>query len=288
MRYPNNLKKTNSCDVFWRLTFASLALAAVISVVSIKQIEAQDSVPKKTVVMVHGSFADGSSWEKVIPLLQERDLSVIVVQIPLTSLADDVSVTKRAIDAAPGEVILVGHSWGGAVITEAGNNDKVRALVYVAAFAPSKNQSVTDILKDYPNPEWFSSVNVDSGGFWKLSPEGLGKFFAQDLTAVQTSVMAATQGPILPSVFGDKITESAWSNKPSWYIVGANDRMIGADLEKQMAKKIGAATFVLESSHVPMLSKPKEVSNVILAAVGATKKIFIFGTPYELGKCRVL
>ncbi len=227
---------------------------------------------EKTVVLVHGSFADGSSWEKVIPLLQAEGLNVVAVQIPLNGLANDVDAAKRAIDAAPGEVILVGHSWGGTVITEAGNHEKVKALVYVAAFAPSKDQSVGDILKDYPNPEWFGSVNIDSGGFWKLTPEAVGKFFAQDLPAAQTSVMAVTQGPILPSVFGDKITEAAWSNRPSWYIVGTNDYMIGAELEKVMAKKIGATTTVLETSHVPMLSKPKEVAEIILAAAGITKK----------------
>jgi pimeloyl-ACP methyl ester carboxylesterase len=272
MKYISNLIKTNSRNVSWRFAFACLALAMLFSIVPVKQIEAQTVVPKKTVVLVHGSFADGSSWEKVIPLLQAKGLNVVAVQIPLNGLANDVAVAKRAIDASPGEVILVGHSWGGTVITEAGNNEKVKALVYVAAFAPSKNQSVGDILKDYPNPEWFGSVNVDSSGFWKLSPEAVGKFFAQDLTAGQTNLMAVTQGPILPSVFGDKITEAAWSSKPSWYIVGTKDLMIGAELEKMMAKKIGATTTVLESSHVPMLSKPKEVADVILAAAGMTKK----------------
>lgn len=237
-----------------------------------QKLETQSSAPKKTVVLVHGSFADGSSWEKIIPTLQAEGLDVVAVQNPLTSLADDAAAATRAIDSALGEVILVGHSWGGAVITEAGNNEKVAALVYVAAFAPSKGESVNDVLKGYPEPQWYGSVKVDSGGFLSLLPEAVSTFFAQDLSAEQTGIIAATQGPILPGAFGDKITEAAWSSKPSWYIVAANDRMIGAEPEKDMAKKIGATTTVLQSSHVPMISQPNEVANVILAAAGIMKK----------------
>ncbi|HEV7645069.1 MAG TPA: alpha/beta hydrolase [Pyrinomonadaceae bacterium] len=237
-----------------------------------------ENTTPKTVVLVHGTFADGSGWEKVIPLLQAEGLNVIAVQNPLTSLADDVAAAGRAINSAPGEVVLVAHSWGGAVITQAGNNEKVKALVYVAAFAPSKDQSVNDVLEGYPPPEWFSSAKMDSEGFLTLPLEAVSTYFAQDLPAAQTAIMAATQGPVAAKSFGDKITEAAWSSRPSWYIVAENDHMIWPDLEKAMAEKIGATTTVLQSSHVPMLSQPKEVANVILAAAGISNNLAAAGT----------
>jgi pimeloyl-ACP methyl ester carboxylesterase len=225
-----------------------------------------------TVVLVHGLFADGSgSWSKIIPLLQAEGLNVVAVQNPLTSIADDAAATKRAIDAAPGEVILVGHSWGGNAITQAGIDEKVTALVYVAAFAPSKNQSANELLKDYPPPEWFPSATVDSNGVMTLPPEAISRFFAPDLPAAETSVMAATQGSVFVRAFDDKVTETAWSSKPSWYIVAANDRIINPEIQRVTAKKIGATTTVLESSHVPMLSKPMEVADVIFAAADRLK-----------------
>lgn len=226
-----------------------------------------------TVVLVHGLFADGSgSWSKIIPLLQAEGLNVVAVQNPLTSIADDVAATKRAIDAAPGQVILVGHSWGGNAVTQAGNNEKVTSLVYIAAFAPSENQSANELLKDYPQPEWFPSAIVDSGGVMTLPPDAISHFFAQDLPVAETSIIAATQGSVFVRAFDDKVTETAWSSKPSWYIVAANDRMINPDIQRATAEKIGATTIVLQSSHVPMLSQPKEVADIIFAAVGLSKK----------------
>ena len=224
-----------------------------------------------TVVLVHGLFADGSSWSKIIPLLQAEGLKTVAVQNPLTSIADDAAAAKRAIDAAPGEVILVGHSWGGNAVTQAGNHDKVTSLVYVAAFALSKDQSVNELLKDYPPPEWFPSAIVDSGGVMTLSPDAISRFFAPDLPVAESSVIAATQGSVFVRAFDDKITETAWSSKPSWYIVAANDRMINPDIQRAAAEKIGATVTVLESSHVPMLSKPGEVADVIFAAAGLSK-----------------
>jgi len=224
-----------------------------------------------TVVLVHGLFADGSSWSKIIPLLQAEGLKTVAVQNPLTSIADDAAAAKRAIDAAPGEVILVGHSWGGNAITQAGNNEKVISLVYVAAFAPSKDQSANELLKDYPPPEWFPSAIVDSGGVMTLPPDAISRFFAPDLPAAETSIIAATQGSVFVRAFDDKVTETAWSSKPSWYIVAANDRMIDPDIQRAAAEKIGATVTVLQSSHVPMLSKPREVADVIFAAAGLAK-----------------
>jgi pimeloyl-ACP methyl ester carboxylesterase len=225
--------------------------------------------PQRTVVLVHGAFADGSSWEKVIPLLQAKGLHVVAVQNPLTSLADDVTATKRAIDAQSGPVILVGHSWGGTVITEAGAHDKVVALVYVAAFAPDAGQSSSDLGKDGPPPPGLANIRPDSAGFLSLSPESVAKNFAQDLPAAQTAVMAVTQGPILGKNFDEQVSNAAWKSKPSWYIVAEKDRMIQPDLERAMAKKINAKTTLLPTSHVPMLSRPNDVAAVILAAAAA-------------------
>jgi pimeloyl-ACP methyl ester carboxylesterase len=224
-----------------------------------------------TVVLVHGAFADGSSWEKVIPLLEARGLRVVAVQNPLTSLADDVAATKRALDVSSGPVILVGHSWGGTVITEAGAHDKVAALVYVAAFAPDAGGSSNDLGKDVPPAPGLANVRPDSAGFLSLSPESVAKNFAQDLPAAKTAVMAATQGPIAGKAFDDKVTNAAWKSKPSWYIVAENDRMIQPDLERAMAKKINAKATTLPTSHVPMLSRPGDVADVILDAAATLR-----------------
>jgi pimeloyl-ACP methyl ester carboxylesterase len=198
--------------------------------------------PQKTVVLVHGAFADGSSWEKVIPLLQAKGLKVVAVQNPLTSLADDVAATKRAIEAQSGPVILVGHSWGGTVITEAGAHDKVAALVYVAAFAPDAGQSSNDLGKDGPPAPGLANIRPDSAGFLSLTLETVARDFAQDLPAAQTAVMAVTQGPISGKNFDERVTNAAWKSKPSWYIVAEKDRMIQPDLQRAMAKKINART----------------------------------------------
>jgi pimeloyl-ACP methyl ester carboxylesterase len=226
---------------------------------------------QKTVVLVHGAFADGSSWDRVIPLLQAKGLKVVAVQNPLTSLADDVAATKRALDASTGPVILVGHSWGGTVITEAGAHDKVAALVYVAAFAPDAGQSSNDLGKDGPPPPGLANIRPDSAGFLSLTPESVARDFAQDLPAAQTAVMAVTQGPIFGKTFDEKVANGAWKSKPSWYIVAEKDRMIQPDLQRAMAKKINAKTIFLPTSHVPMLSRPNDVATVILAAAAAVR-----------------
>jgi pimeloyl-ACP methyl ester carboxylesterase len=223
----------------------------------------------KTVVLVHGAWADGSSWDKVIPLLQARGLKVVAVQNPLTSLADDVAATKRAIDDQPGPVILVGHSWAGTVITQAGDDAKVAALVFVAAFAPDEGQSTADLVKDLPPPPGSASIHPDAAGFLWVTPQGVARDFAPDLPAAQTRVMAATQGPISSKTFEERVSTAAWKTKPSWFIVAEKDRMIQPDLERAMAKKIKATTTSLPTSHVAMLSRPKDVAAVILRAADA-------------------
>jgi pimeloyl-ACP methyl ester carboxylesterase len=227
--------------------------------------------PKKTVVLVHGAFADGSSWAKVIPLLEAKGLHVISVQNPLTSLADDAAAARRAIELAPGPVILVGHSWGGSVITQAGNHDKVKALVYIAAFAPSEGESVADLGKPYPTPPGFANIRPDSGGFLWLTADGISKDFAQDVPKAQARLLIATQGPVAAKAFEDKPTVAAWKTRPSWYLVAEKDRMIQPELQVAMAAKIKATVSKAPTSHTPFLSKPRTVAAAILAAATSVK-----------------
>ena len=248
--------------MFRRSLLRFLAAAALVAHVPFAAAAPADT----TVVLVHGAFADGSSWNKIIPKLQARGLKVISVQNPLTSLADDVAAAHRAIDNASGEVVLVGHSWGGTVITEAGNHDKVRALVYVAAFAPSKGESTADQGKPYETPPGIAKLVSDKAGFLSLPPEAVAADFAQDVSREEASLIAITQGPIRGAAFDDKISAAAWERKPSWYIAASKDRMIQPALQAKTAEKIRAKLTTLASSHVPMLSHPKEVADAIIAA----------------------
>ena len=227
---------------------------------------AADPAAPTTVVLVHGAFADGSAWNKVVPRLQAQGLKVVSVQNPLTSLADDVAATRRVLDAQTGPVVLVGHSWGGVVITEAGQHERVKSLVYVAAFAPAEGQSVTDLSKGYPAPEGFKHIVADKEGFLTLTPEGIAKHFAQDVPAAETNLMAVTQGPVNGAVFDAKTTTAAWKTHPSWFIVSKQDHMIQPAQEEAMAKAIGATVVSLPTSHVPQVSRPKEVADAIIAA----------------------
>ena len=225
---------------------------------------------KPSVVIVHGAFADGSDWAKVIPLLQAKGVKVTAIQNPLTSLADDVAAARRAIENQPGKVVLVGHSWGGTVITEAGNHDKVGSLVYVAAFAPQAGKSTAETGEGFPASPGSKRFVADKEGFLSLPDAAMREDFAQDVPAAQAAVMAATQGPIQAKAFSDKVSTVAWKAKPSWYIVSSRDRMIDPGLQRAMASKIGAKTTELQASHVPQQSRPADVAKVILEAVAAT------------------
>jgi pimeloyl-ACP methyl ester carboxylesterase len=217
----------------------------------------------KNVILVHGAWADGSSWSRVIPLLEARGLHVVAVQNPLTSLADDVAATKRAIALQDGPVLLVGHSYGGAVITEAGNDPKVAGLIYVAAFAPGEGESVGSISKPYPAAPLGSELRPDSQGFLWVTPKGIAEDFAQDLPKAEKQLLSATQGPTNAAAFGANITTAAWKTKPSWFVIASHDRAIPPELEKAEAAKMKATSITIPSSHVAMLSHPKEVADLI-------------------------
>ena len=218
---------------------------------------------KTSVVLVHGAFADGSSWNKVITLLQKQHTEVIAVQLPLTSLKDDVAATQRAIARAHGNVVLVGHSWGGTVISEAGNDARVKSLVYVAAFAPESGQSTAELADTYPAPPGSKGIAKTTDGYLYLPTEAVRKDFAPDVKPAIQDTIAATQGPIKADAFGEKITHAAWHEKPSWFVVSKNDRMINPDLERAMAKTIHAKTTEVAASHVSMVSQPDAIARTI-------------------------
>jgi pimeloyl-ACP methyl ester carboxylesterase len=223
------------------------------------------SGPIKNVVLVHGAFADGSSWSKVITLLQDKGYNVTAVQLPLSSLELDVAATQRALARQDGPVILVGHSWAGVVITEAGTDSKVAGLVYVAAFAPDQGENVGDLGKAYPPPPALAAPNVDAQGFLTLSPDAFKKF-GSDLPARDALGAAAVQGPINAAAFAAHVSNVAWRSKPSWYIVSTLDQAIAPDEERFFAKRMKATTTELKASHVSMLSQPKAVAGVIMDA----------------------
>ena len=250
---------------------ALLVSAIVASAFGAESGQPQEGAPAKTVVLVHGAFADGSSWNKVIPLLQAEGLKVVAVQNPLTSLGDDVAFARRAIDAQPGPVVLVGHSWGGSVITQAGDNEKVKALVYVAAFAPSKGETSLDGIKAFPASIGIQNPQVDASGFLTLSDKDIAAYFAPDVSAAESNLIAVTQGAVRPQNFEEKLTAAAWQTKPSWYIVAEQDLMIQPDAQRALAKRINAKVTSLAASHVPMLSRPRDVADVIIKAAGSIK-----------------
>ena len=246
------------------------ALTLVLTLISVAVASAQPAKP--TIVLVHGAFADGSSWAKVIPILESDGYTVIAVQNPLTSLADDVATTRRVIDAQKGPVVAVGHSYGGAVITAAAaGSSNVKALVYVAAFAPEADEVLSAPGEKFAPPALSSALVPDAAGFLYIDRAKFHDAFCKDVPAADARVMAATQKPVNGSVFAASVPGGAWKTIPSWYIVSAEDQAINPELERFYAKRIGATTTEIRSSHVPFLSHPKEVAKVIEAAATASK-----------------
>lgn len=223
----------------------------------------------KNVVLVHGAWADGSSWSKIIPLLQAKGLNVMTVQNPLTSIADDVAATNRIINMQDGPVLLAGHSYGGAVITEAGNHPKVAGLVYVAAFAPDEGETLGGLAQKFPPTPLFGKLQPIEEGYLLLTPQGVIEDFAQDLSTEEKNVMVATQAATQGAILGTPITKAAWHSKPSWFVIASNDRAISPEQEISTAKRMGAKTLTLATSHVAMLAKPKEVADFMVEAAAS-------------------
>ena len=233
---------------------------------------AAGSSTKPTIVLVHGAFADASSWERVIPILQRDGYGVIAVQNPLVSLAGDVEMTKRVIDAQTGPVIAVAHSYGGAVITgAAAGNPNVKGLVYIAAFAPEVGEPVNAYLEKYPSALG-EGLRPDAAGFLYIEPTKFHDIFARDVSPEEASVAAATQKPINGPIFGASVDRSAWKTIPSWSLLTTEDRALNPELERFYAKRMGATITEIRSSHVPFLSHPREVARLIEQAATAAAK----------------
>jgi pimeloyl-ACP methyl ester carboxylesterase len=248
-----------------RILGGTLWLLAVTLSLTSASAQTSTAQPIKNVLLVHGAWADGSSWAKVIPRLTAAGLNVVAVQIPLTSLADDVAATERAIALANGPVLLVGHSYGGAVITEAGNDPKVVGLVFVSAFAPDTGESSLSLATANPTPG--GAELRESNGFFKLTTTGIFDDFAQDLSIIERTILSVTQVPTAGSALGAPATSPAWRNKPTWFVVAANDRTVSPQLEAMEAKRMNATTITVSTSHVAMLAAPEKVSDFIRLAV---------------------
>lgn len=242
------------------IAFASLPAAADAH-------DSRTSPDAPTVVLVHGAFADASSWDKVIARLHKRGVPVVAVDNPLTSLEDDVAATKRVIAAAPGKVVLVGHSWGGTVITEAGNDPKVKALVYVAAFAPDVGQTSAQQGEHFPVAPGLQRLQ-EHDGFLSLSQDTIASDFAQDLQPSAAREVYARQLPLKASTLSEPVTTAAWRSRPSWYVVSRKDRMLSPQLQVATAQRIGAELRSVGASHASPLSAPRDVSDAILEASG--------------------
>ena len=219
----------------------------------------------KTIVLVHGAFADGTCWAKVIPILTKRGLKAIAVQNPLSSLADDVTATHRVIGMQAEPVLLVGHSWGGAVISEAGNHAQVKGLVYVAAGAHRQRPVVRRLVERlHASPRGRRDQAP-----WRRLCGRRAQAFRAGIPAEEANIVYATQGPLAAGCFSDKVLETAWRSKPSWYLVAAQDETIPPAVQRDSADRMGAETLVLQSSHVPMLSQPEAVAEFIASAAAS-------------------
>src|SRR5215469_2162823 len=232
-----------------------------------RKMTATSSQAKPGIVFCHGLWADGSCFSKLIVPLQADGYQCIAAQYGLNSTEEDVAVTKETIGRVSGPVILVGHSYGGTVITGAGTDDRVVGLVYIAALAPDADETSQTQQSKFPRTDVFSHIEVADGRIW-LRPEGT-KYFCGDLSEQEQKLVWATQGAPKPDLFEAKVGGTAWKSKPSWYIVGKQDRTVHPDLERFFAKRMGATTYELDSSHVPMLSQPDAVLDVIRKAADA-------------------
>lgn len=236
----------------------ALAMAVLFSTPAVAQ-------TARNVVLVHGAFADGSSWAEVVTRLQARGLRVIAVQNPLTSLKDDVAATRRALAMVEGPTVLVGHSYGGTVISEAGGDPKVTGLVYVAALAPDVAEDFAAASGRFPPPPGAATIQA-KGGYAQLSEAGFVENFAPDLPAERARTLASLQGPITATLFGDKTTVAAWKTKPSWYAISTQDRMVPPEYQRFAAGRMKAKVVELNASHASPVSKPREIADLILEA----------------------
>ncbi len=222
---------------------------------------------KSSIVFAHGLWADGSCYSKVIPALQADGHQVVSAQNSLDTLEGDVAAVTRALGRVGSPAILVGHSYGGTVITAAGTDDRVAGLVYIAALAPDESETSQSLQEQFPVTDIFAHIEIADGRIWML-PSGIG-CFAGDLPEQEQRLVWATQGVPVADLFNQKLDGTAWRTKPSWYVVANNDRTVQPDLERFVAKRMGAHTYDVDSSHVAMLSRPDFVLDVIRTAANS-------------------
>jgi pimeloyl-ACP methyl ester carboxylesterase len=251
-----------------RRAFSSSLAAAAVATTTLAR--AQDKSPlvrADNVVLVHGLFADGSCWAEVIARLQARGLNVTAVQNPLTTLPDAVASAVRVLDRQTGPTVLVGHSFSGMIVTEAGIHPKVSSLVYVAARAPDAGEDYTKLASTYPTPPASAGIVFD-GDEGRLTEEAFLRDFAGDVPREKARVLYAVQEPFYKQLLAGKTANAAWRSRPSFYAVSTEDRTINPDLERFMAKRMGAKTIEVKSSHLSMISHPETISELILEAAG--------------------
>ncbi|TWC65132.1 alpha/beta fold hydrolase [Herbaspirillum sp. SJZ099] len=242
-----------------KILLALLVAASLNPVLAKAQSEMQKPLD---IVLVHGAFADGSSWSKVIALLQKKGYRVTAVQNPLTSLEADVTATTRVIERQPHDVLLVGHSWGGAVITEAGNHPKVHGLVYLSALTPDSGESVGQLLERLHAP--MEGMAPDTNGLvWLDDPAAFAKVMAGDVASQEARRLAAVQQPIAAAAFSEKIGQAAWRGKPSWYLLTEGDHALPIAVQRKLAAMTGAHTVEIRSSHMSLVSHPDAVAALI-------------------------
>jgi pimeloyl-ACP methyl ester carboxylesterase len=253
----------------FRTLLTAAASLTALSFAALPALAAPASGPVRNIVLVHGAFADGSGWKPVADILRKDGYSVSIVQEPETSLEDDVAATNRILDRQSGPAVLVGHSYGGAIITVAGNNPHVASLVYVAAFAPDEGEQVGALTGT--NPPAATSIAPTKDGYLLIDEAKFPADFAADLPLAEAKFMAISQVPINAKIFGTPITAPAWKSKPSYGIVATQDRMINPDLERSMYKRANAKVTEVKGSHVIFLSQPKAVADVIEQAARDAK-----------------
>jgi pimeloyl-ACP methyl ester carboxylesterase len=250
-----------------RRTFTTTLAAATVTTLMPRLVRAANVAAARNIVLVHGLFADGSCWSEVIRRLQSAELNVTSVQNPLTTLDDAVAETQRVLDRQDGPTVLAGHSFSGMIVTEAGVHPKVSAVVYIAARAPDAGEDYTALAKNYPTPPASAGIVFD-GDEGRLTEAAFLHDFAGDVPEAQARVLYAVQEPFHKALLTGKTKHAAWRSKPSFYAVSTEDRTINPDLERFMAKRMGATTIELKSSHVSLISHPQEVTDLILQAAG--------------------
>jgi pimeloyl-ACP methyl ester carboxylesterase len=252
-------------SIIRRSRFVGSGIAAAVAA-TLPQGAIAKSTATKNIVLVHGAWSDGSAWSKVIPTLQRAGHNVVAVQNQMADLASDSKNTRAAIDALAGPTVVVGHSYGGAVVTSAAlGADNVVALVYIAAFAPDEGETLGDIIARFP-PRAGQYITPGPGGLLYIDRAHMSEAFSADLSPAEGAVLAAVQRPVAAAIFERPMGKPAWKSRKTWFQVSANDRLINPDAQRFMAERMGAVTITLPSSHASLVSHPREVANLILRA----------------------